>query len=381
MSNSITSKDLSQEEIIARLQLIRTENVGPVTFRQLINRYHTAQNALTALPELARRGGRRKPLVAAKKSEALKEIDALHKMDGTLVVLGDSLYPEALAATEGTPPVLMALGHTHLLERKNFAIVGARNCSAIGTKIATAMARDLGRSGYVISSGMARGIDTAVHQGAIENGTIAVLAGGADVIYPRENSGLYDTIVKTGLVLSEMPLGTQPIARHFPRRNRIISGLATGLLVVEATFKSGSLITARLALEQGREVFAIPGSPADPRSKGPNDLIRQGAVLVEKVDHILEVMQMMDAQRISEPQYDLFEGPPPPSPTLNETEISFIRDALRDKLSPTPVPVDDLIRIMALSPAEVQSALLELELAGEISRYPGNRVAFCETKE
>ena len=377
MTDFAAPKDLSQEEKIARLQLIRTDNVGPVTFRHLISRYKTAVNALAVLPELAHRGGRKKPLVAAKKSDAVKEIEALSKLGGHLIVYGDSLYPEALAASEGAPPILMALGHPHLLERNNFAIVGARNCSAIGIKIATAMARDLGQAGYVISSGMARGIDTAVHQGAVPTGTIAVLAGGVDVIYPRENDRLYDSIVNTGLVLSEMPLGTQPIARHFPRRNRIISGLAAGLLVVEATFKSGSLITARLALEQGREVFAIPGSPMDPRAKGPNDLIRQGAVLVENVGHILDVLQMMESRSISEPQYDLFDNTAAPAPSHDERELGDVRDAIRDKLSPTPIPVDDLIRMMELSSAEVQTALLELELAGEISRYPGNRVAFC----
>ncbi len=371
------SAHLSQNEKIARFQLIRTENVGPVTFRHLLSKYKTALNALDALPELARRGGRKKPLYAAKKSDVLKEIDALTNIGGTLIVCGDHLYPNALMAAEGSPPILMALGHPHLLENKNFAIVGARNCSVVGTKLATSLSREMGQAGYIISSGMARGIDAAVHMGALETGTIAVLAGGVDIIYPRENGRLYDAIINTGLVLSEMPLGTQPTARHFPRRNRIISGLASGLLVVEATHKSGSLITARLALEQGREVFAIPGSPLDPRAKGPNDLIRQGAVLVENVNNILEVLQMMDEQRISEPQYDLFDGATDLQIAIDEKDAGMIRDAIRDKLSHTAVAIDDLIRMMELRPAEVQSVLLELELAGEIIRYPGNRVAFC----
>lgn len=369
--------NLSQKEKIARFQLIRTENVGPVTFRHLLSRYKTALNALEALPELAQRGGRRKPLYAAKRSDVEKEIEALSAIGGTLIVYGDQLYPEALAATEGAPPVLMALGHVHLLENKNFAIVGARNCSAIGIRLATSLAREMGEAGYIITSGMARGIDTAVHTGALETGTIAVLAGGVDVIYPRENGRLYDAIINTGLILSEMPLETQPIARHFPPRNRIISGLAEGLLVVEATYKSGSLITARLALEQGREVFAIPGSPMDPRAKGPNDLIRQGAVLVENAGNILEVLQMMDERIISEPQYDLFDKIPDYQITIDEKELDLIHGAIREKLSPTPIAIDDLIRMMELSPAQVQSVLLELELAGEISRHPGNRVAFC----
>lgn len=369
-------QQLSQKEKIARLQLIRTENVGPVTFRQLISRYKTALDALDALPGLARRGGRKKPLVAAKRSDILQEIDSLSAQGGQLIIYGDGLYPDALMATEDAPPVMMALGHPHLLEKRIFAMVGARNCSAVGVKLATGLSRDMGQAGYVIASGMARGIDTAVHQGALESGTIAVLAGGADVIYPRENNRLYQAIRDSGLILSEMPLGTQPQARHFPRRNRIISGLALGLLVVEATHKSGSLITARLALEQGREVFAVPGSPLDPRARGPNDMIRQGAVLVENAHHILDVLQMMETKLISEPQYSLFDNINSAT-EIEEDQLDDARRGIRDKLSPTPTPVDELIRLTDFPPAVVQSVLLELELAGEISRYPGNRVAFC----
>jgi len=376
MTNKDQKHDLSQNEKIARFQLIRTENVGPVTFRHLISRYETALKALEALPELARRGGRKKPLIAAKVQDVLAEIDRLEKIGGSLIVYGDQSYPDALMATEDAPPVVMALGHPHLLEKQNFAIVGARNCSAVGSKMAISLAREIGQNGYVISSGMARGIDTAVHQGSLETGTIAVLAGGVDVIYPRENSKLYDAIVSTGLVVSEMPLGTQPQARHFPRRNRIISGLALGLLVVEATHKSGSLITARLALEQGREVFAVPGSPLDPRAKGPNDLIRQGAVLVETAENIMDVLRMMDQNLISEPQYDLFALPA--QTALPDThDLDRVRQVIREKLTHTAIPIDDLIRLCEFSPAEVQSVILELELAGEIQRHPGNRVAFC----
>ena len=375
--HSEQKKDLSQAEKIARLQLIRTENVGPVTFRHLLSRYKTALNAIDILPELARRGGRKKPLIAAKKSDILAEVDALVQMGGHLIVYGDQYYPPALMAIEDAPPVVMALGHPHLLEKKNFAMVGARNCSAVGTRLAISFAKEMGQAGYIISSGMARGIDKAVHQGALETGTIAVLAGGVDVLYPRENGDLYDALKATGLILSEMPLGTQPQARHFPRRNRIISGLASGLLVVEATHKSGSLITARLALEQGREVFAILGSPLDPRAKGPNDLIRQGAVLVENVDHILDVLRLMESHVISEPQFDLFEDRPQKETDDNELESIQFHQAIRDKLSHTPTPIDDLIRLTKLTSAQVQSVLLELELAGEISRHPGNRVAFC----
>lgn len=373
----VSIKDLSQAEKFARLQLSRSENVGPVTFRHLLARFASAVDALKALPELARRGGRKRPLKAAQKSAIQAELDALDKMAGHLIVYGDSLYPHALAATEGAPPVLMALGHLHLLEKKNFAMVGARNASAVGLKIATGIAREIGEAGYVLTSGMARGIDAAAHQGAMNTGTIAVVAGGVDVIYPKENTHIYQDILSSGLILSEMPLGTQPQARHFPRRNRIISGLACGVLVVEATFKSGSLITARLALEQGREVFAIPGSPLDPRATGPNSLIRQGAVLTENSTDILDVLSMMDSKTISEPTDDLFTfAPLSQDQFLDQKEyLDQARLAIKEKLSHTAVAIDDLIRLTDCSPAEVQSVLLELELAGEIIRHAGNRVS------
>ncbi|MBL4601120.1 MAG: DNA-protecting protein DprA [Emcibacteraceae bacterium] len=376
---SLSFKALPLPEKIARLRLIRTENVGPVTFRQLINHYHTAERAIEFLPELAKRGGRKKPLVACAMSKVNKELDQLDKAGGTLIVLGDQLYPDALAATEDAPPIMMALGHTHLLEQSCFAIVGARNASAVGLKIATSFSRKLGEAVFIISSGMARGIDAAAYQGAMASGTIAVLAGGADVIYPRENTEIYHKIKETGLIITEMPFGTQPQARHFPRRNRIISGLALGVLIVEATHRSGTLITARLASEQGREVFAIPGSPLDPRSKGPNSLIKQGAQLTESVDDILEVLALMDARSISEPQYDLFH-----SPSMNETmEKSLDEDLtkayvlIKEKLSHTAVAIDELIRLTKLETSVVQTVLLELELAGEITRHAGNRVSFC----
>ena len=370
-----SSERLSENEKIARLRLIRTDNVGPVTFRQLISRYKSAENAIEILPELAKRGGRKKPFVVCPKPKANQEIDTLNRLDGTMIVLGDNLYPAPLAATEDAPPILMALGHTHLLKKKCFAIVGARNASAVGIKMATSFSKQLGETGYIISSGMARGIDAAAHTGALNTGTIAVLAGGADVIYPRENQKLYQSIKETGLIISEMPFGTQPQARHFPRRNRIISGLASGVLVVEATHKSGTLITARLASEQGREVFAIPGSPLDPRSKGPNNLIKQGAQLTESVQDIVDVLTIMDQRSISEPQYDLFQSPP--IEEENESDLTDASKAVKEKLSHTAIAIDDLIRMTGLTPSVVQTVLLELELAGEITRHAGNRVSFC----
>lgn len=376
MNNSINA--LSNAEKIARLRLIRTENVGPITFRQLIERYHSAERAVEMLPELSKRGGRKKPLVAASMDKINQELEQVEKHLAELIVLGDSLYPAPLAATEDAPPVMMALGHSHLLKKDCFAIVGARNASAVGIKIATSFSEKLGKSGYVVSSGMARGIDAAAHRGAIGSGTIAVLAGGVDVVYPRENADIYRQIKEAGLVLSEMPFGTQPQARHFPRRNRIISGLALGVLVVEATHRSGTLITARLASEQGREVFAIPGSPLDPRSKGPNSLIRNGAQLTESVDDIFEVLSLMRSRSISEPDTNTFHF----GASSNDVDVTLEKDlakarsAIKEKLSHTAIAIDDLIRLTGLESSVVQTVILELELAGEITRHAGNRVSF-----
>lgn len=373
------SEPLSNAEKVARLRLIRTENVGPVTFRQLLSRYHTAQRALEMLPELSKRGGRKKPLVATPMNNINQELEQIEQHGAEIIVLGDSLYPVPLAAIEDAPPALIALGHTHLLEKDCFAIVGARNASAVGLKIATSFSEKLGQAGYIISSGMARGIDSAAHKGAINSGTIAVLAGGVDVIYPRENSNIYNQIRETGLILSEMPLGTQPQARHFPRRNRIISGLSLGVLVVESTHRSGTLITARLASEQGREVFAIPGSPLDPRSKGPNSLIRNGAQLTETVDDILEVLALMSGKHLSEPDHDLFHyaALTEDNDSTLEGGLAKARSKIKEKLSHTAIAIDELIRLTELDSSLVQTVILELELAGEITRHAGNRVSFC----
>jgi len=262
-----------------------------------------------------------------------------------------------------------------LLQKDCFAIVGARNASAAGMNLAQRIAEEVGQAGYVITSGMARGIDGVVHKAALATGTIAVLAGGVDVIYPQQHRDLYAQLCEMGLVVSEMPLGTQPQARHFPRRNRIISGLSLGTLVTEATYKSGSLITARQALEQGREVFAIPGSPLDPRAKGPNELIRQGAVLTESASDILQALNNMRQRRISDTQLNLFEEAP-----VKETEgpeMDKIRHKIHDLLSHAPIDIDELIRQTDFDVSDVLAALLELELAGNVIRTSGNRVALA----
>jgi DNA processing protein len=307
-----------------------------------------------------------------------QEFEEIEKHGAQMIVLGDEKYPIPLAATEDAPPVMMAFGHLHLLKQSCFAIVGARNASAIGLKIATSFSEKLGEAGHVIASSMARGIDAAAHRGAIKSGTIAVLAGCADVIYPRENSDLYHQIKESGLILSEMPFGTQPQARHFPRRNRIISGLALGVLVVEATHRSGTLITARLASEQGREVFAIPGSPLDPRAKGPNSLIKNGAQLTGSVEDILDVLSLMKGRSISEPETDsfIFQAQPSQNDSSLEKELEHARNAIKEKLSHTAIAIDELIRLTELESSLVQTVILELELAGEITRHAGNRVSF-----
>jgi len=364
---------ITSEERIARLRLIRSENVGPITFYRLLERFPSAAEALEALPSLSRRGGRARPVKIAPRAEVMRELETLAAKGAGLLVHGEPDYPARLAAIEDAPPALAILGFTHLLAKPSVAMVGARNASLNGRKFAEELARDLGRAGFVIVSGLARGIDGAAHRGALASGTIAVMAGGIDVVYPREHRALYDEIAAGGALLSEMPPGTQPQARHFPRRNRIVSGLALGTVIVEAVIRSGSLITARLAAEQGREVFAVPGSPRDPRSHGTNNLIRNGATLLENADHITEVLTPMIHKPISEKPTLDYQAPKPIAPS--EMDLQRARRTIADCLSPTAVAVDEIVRECQLSPAVVQTVLLEMELAGRIIREPGNRVA------
>ena len=307
-------------ERTARLRLYRTRNIGPVTFRKLLLQFGTARAALDALPELARRGGMRefKPFPVARAESELSDITAL---GGQALHIGATDYPELLTVAEDAPPVLMSLGDGLLLKRPAIAIVGARNASANGRTLATAFADELSGAEYVIVSGMARGIDTAAHIGALGGGTIAVVAGGVDVIYPRENSALYHRILDGGLVVSEMPNGTKPQGRHFPRRNRIISGLSLGVVVVEAAERSGSLTTARFAAEQGRDVLAVPGSPLDPRTHGTGRLIRDGATLVMSTDHILEALERFQPIRLSSPAEISQDRKPEPNQHANTSAI------------------------------------------------------------
>ncbi|MFO1152281.1 MAG: DNA-processing protein DprA [Rhodospirillales bacterium] len=360
---------LDERERRDRLRLIRCESVGPVTWRRLIERFGSAGRAIEALPDLARRGGRHAPLALPSLDEIEHELRALAHVDARLLVLGEAAYPPALAAIEDAPPTLAVRGNVEVLSRCSVAIVGSRNASISGSRLAGTLAADLGRAGLVVVSGMARGIDSAAHRGALPTGTVAVLAGGIDVVYPPENAELYAAIVSAGAVVAELPPTSQPLARHFPRRNRIIAGLSSAVLVVEAGLRSGSLITARFALEQGRDVFAVPGSPLDPRSRGGNDLIRQGAVLTETADDVLSMLLGARDRIVAEPVT-------PTSPPEDEAEQGEDpRRLIAALLSPTPVSVDEIIRTCQLSPAIVTTILLEWELAGQLERHPGNRVS------
>ncbi len=356
----------------AWLRLIRTENVGPVTFRQLVNRFGSAEAALEELPVLGARGGARSLRIPSQ-TEAEDEFDRLERMGGRLIALSEPEYPPLLRFVHGPPPLLSVIGGTDLNLEKCVSIVGARNASAAGRRAARTFAADLGREGYVVVSGLARGIDTAAHQGALETGTVAVFAGGVDHIYPFENMELAQQIINAGgLILSEMPLSTEPRARDFPRRNRIVAGMSGGTLVVEAAKRSGSLITARLALEADREVFAVPGSPLDPRAEGGNQLIRQGATLVTSVQDIIEELVQMRP-----PQARLFEDEPE-FPSHHEGEqqpAQDDRERVLEALSVTPTGVDDLIEATGVTAPALQIILLELDLAGRIERTAGQLVA------
>ncbi len=374
-----TSSVLSDADRVAWLRLARSEGVGPATFRDLIERFGTAEAALAALPDLARRAGRDRPPRIQSRARAEDELASLAKLGGGIVASCEPAYPEALAAISDAPPILTWRGDPGLLARPAIAIVGARNASAGGCRIAGTLARELGEAGLVVVSGLARGIDAAAHRGALASGTIAVFAGGIDVVYPAENGVLAAAIAERGVLLAELAPGTQPLARNFPRRNRIVSGLARGTLVVEAAIRSGSLTTARLAAEQGREVMAIPGSPLDPRCRGANRLIRDGAALVEEAGDILEILGpvAVPVNRTLHPKPSLPDISPTPAPesqTIDKTGENTAATIL-ERLGPTPVPVDELIRQCSFSAPLVRTVLLELELEGRLERHPGDRVS------
>ena len=364
---------LSAKERLARLRLIRSENVGPITFNRLMERYGTAERALAELPSLAKRGGKLEGIKISSVADAEKEIAAAEKFGARLIVKGEAEYPLQLAEVEDAPPVLTVMGHAHLLNKPSLGVVGARNASLPGRKIAEDFSGRTGQAGFVIVSGLARGIDSAAHRATLQTGTVAVVAGGIDVIYPPENDNLYREIAERGCVVAESPFSTEPIARHFPRRNRIISGLSLGVLVVEAAAKSGSLITARMALEQNREVFAVPGSPLDPRAEGTNALIRDGAHLATTADDIISVLRGLRMPSLRETGNG-WGGGAPDSAAAAEAPSDALRDLILENLSPTPVALDELIRAVEAPISHVLTIIMELELAGRIERQPGNKL-------
>ena len=375
---AISGAAISESERLQRLRLIRSENIGPITYYGVVERFGSAAAALAALPELARRGGRAKAVKVCPRADAEREIEALEAAGARLIARGEPDYPPMLAEIDAAPPLISMLGDAGILGRRAIAVVGSRNASLSGRRFARNISAELGAAGFVVVSGMARGIDTAAHRGALETGTVAVVAGGIDVIYPKENAGLYAEIAAGGAILSEVPPGVHPQARHFPRRNRLISGLALGVVVVEAGLHSGSLITARMALEQGREVFAVPGSPLDPRARGANHLIRQGAALTETAEDVFDVVDG-GIERPADAASRLAVEPPPPS-VPGDTEVDSARRMIAESLSPTPVTVDEIIRTCQLSPAVVTTVLLEWELAGRLERHPGNKVSLIATR-
>ena len=360
---------LSHRERRDWLRLSLSENVGPITFHRLLQRYGAADKALAALPGLSQKGGLGRPLRLCGSEVADRHLERAEAIGARFVAFGEPDYPALLRQTDGTPPLLCIKGNTGLLQRGCVAIVGARNASAAGRKLARQLAFELAEAGHVVASGLARGIDTAAHEAALEAGTIAVLAGGLDVIYPPENEDLHRQIGERGLLVSEMMPGTVPRAEHFPRRNRIISGIANAVVVVEAALRSGSLITARYASEQGREVFAVPGSPLDPRCEGCNKLIRDGATLLMAASDVIEALA-----RGSGPSHGRLFEPEPPEFEAAEAKESD-RDRLLGLLSPTPVDVDDLIRESGMPAAVVTGMVLELELAGRLVRHPQGQVS------
>ena len=349
------------------LRLARTPAVGPVTFAGLIDRYGEASVALAALPDLAERGGRSSPLEVPPVSEITRELEAGQALGARLICSCEADYPPALAALDPPPPVIWTRGDAGLLGRSTIAIVGARVASAGGQRFARGLAADLGAASHVVASGLARGVDGAAHEGSLPTGTIAVLGGGVDDIYPHEHRDLYERIVERGCVVSESAPGRRATAKDFPRRNRIISGLSRAVVVVEAELRSGSLITARLAAEQGREVLAVPGSPLDPRARGVNDLIRQGAALCEGIDDVLRALENFGGFR--EPDRP-FAAPP-----VSDCEIEAVRERVAVLLSPAPVSRDELARAAAAPPPAVFAALVELALTGLAELLPGGMVA------
>lgn len=365
---------INVQEKLAWLRLIRSEQVGVKTFFDLISLYGTAEKALEAIPDMAVRGGRKNPIKIYSQELAKKEMENTNNIGAELLIYIEEEYPERLKNIYDPPPVITVRGDVKLLGKDSIAIVGARNASANGIRFSEGLAKDLGDGGYIIVSGLARGIDTAAHKGSLKTGTIAVIAGGINNIYPPENEKLYNVIAEKGAIIAELPFGAAPKAQHFPQRNRIISGLSLGVVIVEAALKSGSLITARLALEQGREVFAVPGHPQDPRAQGPNRLIKQGAILIESAEDVIRAITSQPFfSKAFEKKPNEYMAHKPEIP--KEDELRDLRKLVLEKLSPHSVAIDDLAILCGAPIHHVKAIILELELAGKIERQRGNKVS------
>ena len=362
----------SEDDWVSWLRLLRSRRVGPTTFFRLLAEHGNAQAALQALPEVAREAGVEK-YATCPPEVAFAELKAGRLAGAKLVGFGSPDYPAALAELSDAPPFLWVIGDTALLKRPMVALVGARNASSLGTRMARSLAEGLTNKGYLVVSGLARGVDTAAHLAALRGGTLAVMAGGVDVIYPAENAVLAQEITENGLRVSEQAMGLQPQARHFPTRNRIISGLAQAVVVVEAAAKSGSLITAKNALDQGREVLAVPGHPFDARASGCNMLIRDGATLVRSAEDVIEMVEANTAQ----PELVLEPVQQPPRPDRTLTSTAQLHSEILSRLGPSPVAEDQLIRDLNASPGSVAPELLTLELEGKITRQAGGLLALA----
>lgn len=364
---------LSEQQRLNWLRLIRTRNVGPTTFRDLINHFGSAEAALEALPELRQAGGASRPLLIPSKADAEREMATADHLGARFVAIGEPDYPAILQHMDMPPPLLAIKGNAGLFHPPAVAIVGARNASATGARMARMLAAGLGQQGYAIVSGLARGIDAAAHEASLATGTIAVMAGGLDRLYPPENAALFEQIAAQGVLISEMPFGHQPRARDFPRRNRLVAGLGLGLVVVEAAQRSGSLISARLAGEMGRLVFAVPGSPLDPRAAGANALLKDGAILVTQTSDITEALSPLSGGPPVAPMTPANEPPTDfsavTSPAQNERAIVI------EALGPAPTEIDELLRHCALTPAQLAMVLLELDLADRLERHSGGAVS------
>ncbi|SEF56557.1 DNA processing protein [Thalassococcus halodurans] len=367
----------TEDDRFAWLRLLRSRRVGISTFYRLMGEHGSAQAALEALPDVARAAGVDGYEICPE-GVILKEFKAAKLARARLICRGEPLYPATFKDLPDAPPLFWAVGDTGLLSRPSVAIVGARNASSLGLRMAKTLAGELGQAGYTVVSGLARGIDTAAHIASLQTGTVAVFAGGVDVLYPSENAKLAeDMIAAGGLRISEQPMGLQPQARHFPMRNRLISGLSRAVVVVEAAAKSGSLITAKNALDQGRDVFAVPGHPMDTRASGCNMLIRDGAVLVRNAQDILDEVQSLSGSEPEQADLDLPVAPPPPQPRRSKQETQALHQDILDRLGPSPVSEDQLIRDLNLASSQVSPALTEMELEGRLKRLSGGMLALA----